>query len=150
MQARNEWANSTYPMVPGHEIAGIVTEVGAGVTKFKVGDRVGVGCLVDSCRTCTYCKDAGEEQYCSAGAVGTYNSKDKWVCEQSVATCTQHLHFAMLTGAAMQAFQLLLSWGKLCNKGPNPGNAPQMDVYAWLPQGRQRYIRRLLHAYPGQ
>ncbi len=57
-------------MVPGHEIAGIVSEVGSGVTKFEVGDRVGVGCLVDSCRECDNCK-AGLEQYCTGGGVGT-------------------------------------------------------------------------------
>jgi uncharacterized zinc-type alcohol dehydrogenase-like protein len=62
-----------YPLVPGHEIAGIVTEVGADVTKYKVGDRVGVGCFVDSCRECAQCR-AGEEQYCTnPGMVGTYN-----------------------------------------------------------------------------
>ena len=59
-------------MVPGHEIAGIVSEVGSDVTRYKVGDRVGVGCFVDSCRECEYCL-AGEEQYCEPGMVGTYN-----------------------------------------------------------------------------
>ena len=60
-------------MVPGHEIAGIVSEVGSEVTRYKVGDRVGVGCFVDSCRECEYCL-AGEEQYCNnPGMVGTYN-----------------------------------------------------------------------------
>ncbi|MDG4664686.1 NAD(P)-dependent alcohol dehydrogenase [Mycobacterium sp. 236(2023)] len=70
---RGEWGGVEYPMVPGHEIAGIVTEVGSDVTKFKVGDRVGVGCFVDSCRECEYCL-AGEEQYCNnPGMIGTYN-----------------------------------------------------------------------------
>jgi uncharacterized zinc-type alcohol dehydrogenase-like protein len=70
---RGEWGQPTYPIVPGHEIAGIVTEVGSEVTKYKVGDRVGVGCFVDSCRECEYCL-AGEEQYCNnPGMVGTYN-----------------------------------------------------------------------------
>lgn len=70
---RGEWGQVKYPMVPGHEIAGLVTEVGSDVTKFKVGDRVGVGCFVDSCRECEYCL-AGEEQYCNnPGMVGTYN-----------------------------------------------------------------------------
>jgi uncharacterized zinc-type alcohol dehydrogenase-like protein len=69
-----EWGEPNYPVVPGHEIAGIVTEVGSAVTKFKVGDRVGVGCFVDSCRECAPCR-AGEEQYCTnPGMVGTYNS----------------------------------------------------------------------------
>jgi len=75
-QAREGWGEAIFPMVPGHEIAGIVSEVGAGVTKHRVGDRVGVGCLVDSCRECESCK-AGEEQYCTGGNVGTYNSIGK-------------------------------------------------------------------------
>ncbi|UUO00781.1 NAD(P)-dependent alcohol dehydrogenase [Mycolicibacterium novocastrense] len=70
---RDEWGRANYPVVPGHEIAGVVTEVGAEVTGFKVGDRVGVGCFVDSCRECAQCR-AGEEQYCVKGMVGTYNA----------------------------------------------------------------------------
>jgi uncharacterized zinc-type alcohol dehydrogenase-like protein len=70
---RGEWGDVEYPMVPGHEIAGIVTSVGSDVTKYQVGDRVGVGCFVDSCRECDNCK-AGEEQYCTnPGMVGTYD-----------------------------------------------------------------------------
>ncbi|SFR76462.1 NAD(P)-dependent alcohol dehydrogenase [Maribacter stanieri] len=75
-QVRNDWKNSAYPVVPGHEIIGKVLEVGSGVTKFKVGDLVGVGCLVDSCQTCSACKD-DLEQFCENGATFTYNSKDK-------------------------------------------------------------------------
>ncbi|MFI9581172.1 NAD(P)-dependent alcohol dehydrogenase [Streptomyces sp. NPDC052236] len=75
-QARDGWGEGIFPMVPGHEIAGIVAEVGPGVTKFAVGDRVGVGCLVDSCRECDNC-EAGLEQYCSGGSVATYNGLDK-------------------------------------------------------------------------
>ncbi|WP_416962205.1 NAD(P)-dependent alcohol dehydrogenase [Streptomyces sp. Agncl-13] len=75
-QAREGWGEAIFPMVPGHEIAGIVSEVGPGVTKFQVGDRVGVGCMVDSCRECDNCK-AGLEQYCTAGNVGTYNAIGK-------------------------------------------------------------------------
>ncbi|MEW1693673.1 MULTISPECIES: NAD(P)-dependent alcohol dehydrogenase [unclassified Streptomyces] len=75
-QARNGWGEGIFPMVPGHEIAGVVAEVGPGVTKFAVGDRVGVGCMVDSCRECENCK-AGLEQYCSEGNVGTYNAIGK-------------------------------------------------------------------------
>jgi uncharacterized zinc-type alcohol dehydrogenase-like protein len=75
-QAREGWGEAIFPMVPGHEIAGIVSEVGPGVTKFQVGDRVGVGCLVDSCRECDNCK-AGLEQYCTGGNVGTYNAIGK-------------------------------------------------------------------------
>ena len=76
-QARNEWNNALYPMVPGHEIVGTVKQVGSAVTKFKVGDLAAVGCMVDSCRVCASCK-AGEEQYCDNHAtIWTYNSKDK-------------------------------------------------------------------------
>ena len=75
-QARDEWGESIFPMVPGHEIAGIVTDVGSEVTKYKVGDRVGVGCLVDSDRDCDSCKH-DLEQYCLTGATGTYNALDR-------------------------------------------------------------------------
>lgn len=75
-QARNEWGNSIFPMVPGHEIVGRVTAVGSHVKNFKVGELAGVGCLVDSCQTCSHCA-SGEEQYCENGFTGTYNSKDK-------------------------------------------------------------------------
>lgn len=75
-QARNEWQNSVYPMVPGHEIVGRVTQVGSQVTKFKVGDLAGVGCFVDSCRTCENCKQ-GEEQYCDGHLSVTYNGYEK-------------------------------------------------------------------------
>ncbi len=75
---RNEWENTTYPVVPGHEIVGRVTKVGAGVKTFKVGDLAGVGCMVDSCRSCESCK-AGLENYCEGpdGFIGTYNAPDK-------------------------------------------------------------------------
>ncbi|MDL2172398.1 MULTISPECIES: NAD(P)-dependent alcohol dehydrogenase [Asaia] len=75
-QARNEWRNTIYPCVPGHEIVGRVSEAGASVSKFKVGDLVGVGCMVDSCRECASCKE-GLEQYCEVGFVGTYNGEDR-------------------------------------------------------------------------
>lgn len=76
-QAREGWGEAIFPMVPGHEIAGIVSEVGPGVTKYAVGDRVGVGCMVDSCRECDNCK-AGLEQYCTGGGmIGTYNAVGK-------------------------------------------------------------------------
>jgi uncharacterized zinc-type alcohol dehydrogenase-like protein len=75
-QARGEWGNSTFPMVPGHEIVGRVARVGAAVTKFKAGDMAGVGCFVDSCRVCENCRD-GLEQYCEVGNVQTYNGTEK-------------------------------------------------------------------------
>ncbi|MBB3262204.1 putative zinc-type alcohol dehydrogenase-like protein [Paraburkholderia bannensis] len=73
--SRGEWGFATYPCVPGHEIVGIVTRVGDAVTKFKVGDRAGVGPLVDSCRTCAPCKE-GFEQLCDAGFIPTYMGPD--------------------------------------------------------------------------
>jgi uncharacterized zinc-type alcohol dehydrogenase-like protein len=74
-QVRDEWGGSTYPMVPGHEIVGRVTRVGASVTRFKPGDLAGVGCLVDSCRTCDACaRDL--EQFCQKGAAFTYNGTE--------------------------------------------------------------------------
>lgn len=76
--ARNEWHGTTYPCVPGHEIVGKVISVGNHVSKFKIGDVVGVGCLVDSCRECEYCKE-GLEQYCEPGNTQTYNSPDKYL-----------------------------------------------------------------------
>ncbi|MDI3408036.1 NAD(P)-dependent alcohol dehydrogenase [Streptomyces cavernicola] len=75
-QATDGWGEGIFPMVPGHEIAGVVAEVGPGVTKHAVGDHVGVGCFVDSCRECEYCLQ-GLEQYCTQGNVGTYNALDK-------------------------------------------------------------------------
>ncbi|MDX9730171.1 MAG: NAD(P)-dependent alcohol dehydrogenase [Bdellovibrionales bacterium] len=74
--ARDEWGGAKFPIVPGHEIVGIVNAVGEGVTAFKVGDRVGVGCFVDSCRHCPSCEQ-GLEQYCDQGMTGTYNSVDR-------------------------------------------------------------------------
>lgn len=74
-QVREEWGPAIFPMVPGHEIAGTVAAVGAGVSRFRTGDRVGVGCFVDSCRECANCR-AGEEQHCLKGAVWTYNARD--------------------------------------------------------------------------
>jgi alcohol dehydrogenase (NADP+) len=74
-QARDEWGDSIYPMVPGHEIVGRVARVGAEVTRFKAGDTAGVGCFVDSCRRCGSCR-AGEEQYCERHLVATYNGTE--------------------------------------------------------------------------
>ncbi len=75
-QVRDEWGGSIFPMVPGHEIVGRVAEVGAQVTTFKVGDAVGVGCFVDSCRTCAQC-EGGEEQFCEQGMTSTYNAMER-------------------------------------------------------------------------
>lgn len=73
---RNEWGGTKYPVVPGHEIVGRVTAVGTDVTRFKVGDLAGIGCMVDSCRECDNCKQ-GLEQYCEKGMVGTYNGRER-------------------------------------------------------------------------
>lgn len=73
---RNEWKNTTYPLVPGHEIVGHVANIGNEVKTFKVGDKVGVGCMVDSCRTCSNCRE-GFEQFCDNEIIFTYNSPEK-------------------------------------------------------------------------
>lgn len=75
-QVREEWGPSLYPMVPGHEIVGVVSEVGSGVKKFKAGDRIGVGVFIDSCRSCNNCQ-RGLEQYCRNGMTGTYNGYER-------------------------------------------------------------------------
>jgi alcohol dehydrogenase (NADP+) len=74
-QARNEWKNTIFPCVPGHEIVGRVVKAGSAVTRFREGDLAAIGCLVDSCRTCPSCED-GEEQFCAKGPVFTYNGPD--------------------------------------------------------------------------
>jgi uncharacterized zinc-type alcohol dehydrogenase-like protein len=74
--ARNDWGRTSYPFVPGHEIVGTVSAVGAAVRRFRPGDRVAVGTVVDSCRKCDACGE-GEENYCREGATGTYNGKDR-------------------------------------------------------------------------
>jgi alcohol dehydrogenase (NADP+) len=75
-RVRNDWGGTVYPIVPGHEIVGRVTNVGSAVSKFKTGDYAGVGCLVDSCRECDNCRK-GLEQFCRVASIGTYNGKDK-------------------------------------------------------------------------
>ncbi|MEI7540268.1 MAG: NAD(P)-dependent alcohol dehydrogenase [Actinomycetes bacterium] len=75
-QVREEWGPALFPMVPGHEIAGAVSAIGSSVTKFKVGDRIGVGVFIDSCRTCSSCL-AGLQQYCESGMTGTYNTLER-------------------------------------------------------------------------
>ncbi|MDQ1596509.1 MAG: alcohol dehydrogenase [Arthrobacter pascens] len=73
---RGDWGPQQYPLAPGHEIAGVVTEIGSDVTRHKIGDRVGVGCMVNSCRDCENCRE-GEEQYCLNGMTGTYGAVDR-------------------------------------------------------------------------
>ena len=80
--ARNEWQGTIYPNVPGHEIVGRISKIGSAVTKFKVGDLAGVGCMVDSCRDCEHCK-SGNEQYCENGNTLTYNSLEKHLNKQT-------------------------------------------------------------------
>lgn len=80
--ARNEWHGTIYPCVPGHEIVGRIVSVGSHVTKFKPGDVAAVGCLVDSCQDCQYCKE-GLEQFCEQGSTQTYNSPDKYLGTQT-------------------------------------------------------------------
>ncbi|MGZ8246244.1 NAD(P)-dependent alcohol dehydrogenase, partial [Methylomagnum sp.] len=75
-QARDEWGGSIFPMVPGHEIVGKVARVGGAVTRWQVGDTVGVGCFVDSCRACEAC-ESGEEQFCENGMTLTYNGYER-------------------------------------------------------------------------
>ena len=89
-QARSEWPGTVYPCVPGHEIVGRVTKVGNKVTKIKVGDTSAVGCMVDSCRTCSHCQ-AGLEQYCVSYATFTYNSPDKHLGGHTLGGYSSHI-----------------------------------------------------------
>lgn len=88
--ARNDWGWSYYPIVPGHEIIGRVTQVGAGVTRHKIGDHVAVGCLVDSCMSCDQCHQ-GEEQFCREGCTGTYAGHDRISQEPTQGGYAKHL-----------------------------------------------------------
>lgn len=89
-QARNDWGWSQYPMVPGHEIVGRVTSVGKNVTRFKVGDAVAVGCMVDSCQSCDQCRK-GEEQFCREGNTQTYNGQDRITGAPTYGGYSKHL-----------------------------------------------------------
>jgi uncharacterized zinc-type alcohol dehydrogenase-like protein len=89
-QARDEWGGSTFPMVPGHEIVGRVAQVGSSVKKFKKGDVVGVGCFVDSCRTCSSCAE-GLEQYCEEGMTATYNGFERGTQTQTQGGYSDHI-----------------------------------------------------------
>lgn len=88
--ARGEWGGTRFPIVPGHEIVGTVTAVGAAVTQWKVGDTVGVGCIVDSCRTCASCKEH-QEQFCEQGMTGTYNGIERGTGLTTQGGYSQHI-----------------------------------------------------------
>ena len=89
-QSRNDWGWSAYPIVPGHEIVGRVIDVGSSVTRYKKGDHVAVGCMVDSCQQCDQCRK-GEEQLCREGITQTYNSRDRISCEPTYGGYSKHL-----------------------------------------------------------
>ncbi len=89
-QARDDWGFSTFPIVPGHEIVGRVTEVGSAVKRYKVGDAVAVGCMVDSCQECDQCRK-GEEQLCRQANTQTYNSRDRITKEPTYGGYSKHL-----------------------------------------------------------
>ncbi|MGV3637226.1 MAG: NAD(P)-dependent alcohol dehydrogenase [Flavobacteriales bacterium] len=88
--ARGEWSGTKYPIVPGHEIVGTVTAVGAAVKVWKVGDTVGVGCIVDSCRECASCKE-DQEQFCENGMTGTYNGIERGTGHTTQGGYSQHI-----------------------------------------------------------
>ena len=88
--ARSDWPGTVYPNVPGHEIVGRVTAVGPDVQRYKVGDAVAVGCMVDSCQQCDQCH-AGEEQYCREGLTGTYNSPDRVTGDNTYGGYSRHI-----------------------------------------------------------
>ena len=87
--ARNDWGWTVYPAIPGHEIVGRVTAIGADVTRHKVGDHVAVGCMVDSCQVCDQCKK-GEEQLCREGNTGTYGGFDRFTQEHTLGGYSKH------------------------------------------------------------
>jgi uncharacterized zinc-type alcohol dehydrogenase-like protein len=97
-QVRNEWGNTVYPCVPGHEIIGTVTRVGGAVTTFKPGDIAGIGCMVDACRECENCRK-GLEQFCKPGFIATYKSPDPHTKRQTFGGYSSHIvvdrHFAL-------------------------------------------------------
>lgn len=113
--ARGEWGEATYPLVPGHEIAGTVSEVGSSVTKFAVGDRVGVGVMVDSCRECEACEH-GYEQYCENGFIETYGAIGRDGCVthggySSVIVVDENYAFSIPEGLALDVAAPLLCAG---------------------------------------
>ncbi len=125
--AHDDWGMAQYPMVPGHEIVGTVTAVGSGVTRYKVGDRVGVGCLVDSCMTCQYCR-SGHEQFCVEMPTFTYSAPDRLSGEITQGGYSEHIvvreefvcrlpdsidfaHAAPLLCAGITTYSPLKRWG---------------------------------------
>ena len=130
-QARNEWANTVYPCVPGHEIVGTVTRVGGAVTTFKPGDLAGVGCMVDSCRECESCRN-GLEQYCKPGFTATYNSPDPHTQAPTFGGYSSHIvvdkHFVLripegldLAGVAPLLCAGITTYSPLHHWGVKPG-----------------------------
>ena len=130
-QARDEWGGAKFPMVPGHEMVGRVTAVGGGVSKFKVGDLAGVGCMVDSCRSCDACK-AGLEQFCAKGSAWSYNSTemDKTTPTQggysSNVVCDERFTLKLHEGTDLAAAAPLLcagitTWSPLKHWKAGPG-----------------------------
>lgn len=130
-QARNEWRNTLYPCVPGHEIVGRVTRVGAEVRDFKPGDLAAVGCMVDSCRTCTACRE-GLEQYCEPGFTGTYNGPEQGTGANTFGGYSSHIvvdrHFVLhvpegldLAGVAPLLCAGVTTWSPLRRWGAGPG-----------------------------
>lgn len=118
--ARDEWHNTRYPSVPGHEIVGRITAVGSDVRNFKVGDLAGVGCIVDSCRSCPSCQ-AGEEQYCDAGFTGTYNGPMFGGGENTYGGYSDHV-------VVDEKYVLRVS-----HDTDNPGSSPEQTLAAVAP-----------------
>jgi uncharacterized zinc-type alcohol dehydrogenase-like protein len=131
-QVDNDWGNTVFPCVPGHEIVGHVTAVGSEVTKFKVGDRVAVGCLVDSCQHCAPCEE-GEQQLCVEGPTPTYNGRDRVSGDITYGGYSQHIvvreRFVLRVPAALDprlAAPLLCAgitvWTPMRKSGVGPGS----------------------------
>ena len=130
-QARNEWQNTLYPCVPGHEIVGRVTRVGAEVRDFRPGDLAAVGCMVDSCRSCTACRE-GLEQYCEPGFTATYNGPEQVTGANTFGGYSSHIvvdrHFVLhvpegldLAGVAPLLCAGITTWSPLRRWGAGPG-----------------------------
>ncbi|WP_449409290.1 NAD(P)-dependent alcohol dehydrogenase [Methylobacterium komagatae] len=130
-QARNEWQNTLYPCVPGHEIVGRVTRVGAEVKDFRQGDLAAVGCMVDSCRSCDSCRE-GLEQYCQPGFTATYNGPEQGTGANTFGGYSSHIvvdrHFVLrvpegldLAGVAPLLCAGVTTWSPLRRWGVGPG-----------------------------